>query len=107
MIELIKKTLLTGVGFALLTKEKAEEMAKELADQAKFSEQEGREFVDSLMQQSEKARGDLQAKIEDAVHATLKKLNLATRAEVDSLKAELEALKAKPADVASDPNPVM
>lgn len=95
MIDLIKKTLLTGVGFALLTKEKAEEMAKELASQAKFSEQEGREFVDSLMQQSEKARSEFQAKVDETVQASLKKLNLATRAEVDDLKAQLEALKAK------------
>jgi len=95
MIELIKKTLLTGVGFALLTKDKAEEMAKEIASQAKFSEQEGKEFVDSLMAQSEKARGDFQAKVEETVQATLKKLNLATRAEVDALNAQIAELKAK------------
>ena len=38
MIELIKKAIYTGVGFAVLTKEKAEELVKELAQQAQFSE---------------------------------------------------------------------
>lgn len=98
MIDLIKKTLLTGVGFALLTKEKAEEMAKEIASQAKFSEQEGKEFIDSLMSQSEKARNDFQSKVEETVQAALKKLNLATRAEVDSLKAKIEELTARVGD---------
>jgi polyhydroxyalkanoate synthesis regulator phasin len=98
MIDLIKKTLLTGVGFALLTKEKAEEMAKEIASQAKFSEQEGKEFIDSLMSQSEKARNDFQSKVEETVQAALKKLNLATRAEVDSLKAQVAELAAKVGD---------
>ena len=95
MIDLIKKTLLTGVGFALLTKEKAEEMARELASQAKFSEQEGKEFIDSLMSQSEKARGEFQSRVDETVQAALKKLNLATRAEVDELKAKVEELSAK------------
>lgn len=98
MIDLIKKTLLTGVGFALLTKEKAEEMAKEIASQAKFSEQEGKEFIDSLMSQSEKARNDFQSRVEETVQTTLKKLNLATRAEVDSLKAQVAELTAKVGD---------
>lgn len=95
MIDLLKRTLLTGVGFALLTKEKAEEMAREIASQAKFSEQEGREFVDSLLSQSEKARNDFQTRVEETVQSTLKRLNLATRAEVDSLTAQIEELKAK------------
>ena len=47
MFELIKKTLLTGVGLAVMTKDKVEELGKELASQAKLSENEGKEFVES------------------------------------------------------------
>ena len=39
MIDLIKKALYTGVGLAVLTKEKAEELVQELTKQAKLSEQ--------------------------------------------------------------------
>lgn len=57
MFDLIKKTLLTGVGLAVMTKDKVEEMGKEFASQAKLSELEGKEFVDHLLKQSETAQG--------------------------------------------------
>ena len=53
MIDLIKKALYTGVGLAVLTKEKAEELVQELTKQAKLSEQEGKELFDGLLKQSE------------------------------------------------------
>ena len=48
MIDLIKKAIYTGLGMAVLTKEKAEEMVKELSQQAKLSEAEGKELLESL-----------------------------------------------------------
>jgi len=95
MIDLIKKALYTGVGFAVLTKEKAEELVKELAQQAQFSEQEGRELLDSVLKQSEQARSDFQAKMEEGVLAVVKKLNLATKDEVASLRSKVDELSAK------------
>jgi polyhydroxyalkanoate synthesis regulator phasin len=95
MIELIKKAIYTGVGFAVLTKEKAEELVKELAQQAQFSEQEGKELLESVLKQSEQARNDFQAKVEEGVLAVVKKLNLATKDEVTSLKAKVDELSAK------------
>jgi polyhydroxyalkanoate synthesis regulator phasin len=95
MIDLIKKALYTGVGFAVLTKEKAEELVKELAQQAQFSEQEGRELLDSVLKQSEQARSDFQAKLEEGVLAVVKRLNLATKDEVTNLRAKVEELSAK------------
>ena len=56
MVNLIKKAFYTGLGLAVLTKEKAEELVKEIAQQAKLSEHEGKELVDSLMKQSDQAR---------------------------------------------------
>ena len=95
MVDLIKKALYTGVGLAVLTKEKAEELVKELTQQAKLSEQEGKELFDGLLKQSEQARTDFQAKVDDAVETVVKRLNLATKDEVESLKAKLDALSAK------------
>ena len=44
MLELMKKVVLTGLGAAAMTKEKVQEIAKELAEQATMSEKEGQEF---------------------------------------------------------------
>jgi len=95
MLDLIKKALYTGVGLAVLTKEKAEELVKELTQQAKLSEHEGKELFDSLLEQSEQARNDLQVKIDEAVAAVVKRLNLATKEEVTRLSAKVEELSSK------------
>jgi polyhydroxyalkanoate synthesis regulator phasin len=94
MVDLIKKALYTGVGLAVLTKEKAEELVKDLTQQAKLSEQEGKELFDGLLKQSEQARNDLQSRLDEAVLAVVKRLNLATRDEVANLRAKVEELSA-------------
>jgi polyhydroxyalkanoate synthesis regulator phasin len=95
MVDLIKKAFYTGLGLAVLTKEKAEELVKDIAQQAKLSEGEGKELVDSLMKQSDQARQDFQSKVDEAVLAVVKRLHLVTRDEVESLRAKVEELSAK------------
>src|SRR3954447_23855419 len=95
MFELIKKTLLTGVGLAVMTKDKVEELGRELASQAKLSEIEGKEFVDHLLQQSETARKDFETRISAAVQKAVSGLNLASKDEVARLSAKVEELSAR------------
>lgn len=95
MIDLIKKALYTGVGMAVLTKEKAEEVVKELTQQAKLSEQEGKELLDGLLKQSEQARADFEARVDNAVLSVVKRLNLASKDEVNSLRTKIDELSAK------------
>jgi polyhydroxyalkanoate synthesis regulator phasin len=95
MVDLIKKALYTGVGLAVLTKERAEELVKDLTQQAKLSEQEGKELFEGLLKQSEQAKNDFQTKVDEAVITVVKRLNLATKDEVESLKAKVEELSSK------------
>src|SRR5690349_18995275 len=95
MFELIKKSLLTGVGLAVMTKEKVEELGKELSAQAKLSENEGKEFVDSLLKQSEDARKDFESRISSAVQKAVSTLNLASKDEVARLSARVDELSSK------------
>jgi len=93
MIDLVKKTLLTGVGFAALTKEKIEEVAKDFVEKGKITEQEGKALVDDLVVRSEESRLEFQKQIEEKVEAVMKKMNLAKQSDLDDLKAEVEALR--------------
>ena len=95
MVDLIKKAIYTGLGLAMLTKEKAEELVKDLAEQAKLSEHEGKDLMDSLLKHSEQARTDFQSKLDEAVLAVVNRLHLATKDEVASLRAKLDELSAK------------
>ena len=93
MIDVIKKVLLTGVGVAALSKEKIEDLAKDLAEKGKMSEQEGKALVDQLLSSSDEARQDLQKQVEEKVQKVLEKMDLARKSEIDALKLEIEALK--------------
>ena len=93
MIDVIKKVLLTGVGVAALSKEKIEDLAKDLAEKGKMSEQEGKALVNQLLTSSDEARQDLQKQVEEKVQKVLEKMDLARKSEIDALKLEIEALK--------------
>ncbi len=95
MVDLIKKAIYTGIGLAAFTKDKAEELVQDLTSQAKLSEHEGKELVESLLKQSEQARTEFQSRIDEAVMAVVSRLNLATKDEVSALKAKVEELSSK------------
>jgi polyhydroxyalkanoate synthesis regulator phasin len=95
MFELIKKTLLTGVGMAVMTKDKVEELGKDLASQARLSENEGKEFIDHLVKQSENARKEFETRVSAAVQKAVSGLNLASKDEVARLSAKVDELAAK------------
>ncbi|MBW1701710.1 MAG: phasin family protein [Deltaproteobacteria bacterium] len=97
MFELIKKTMLTGVGLAAMTRDKVEELAKELTEKGEMSEKEGKELVDELVKKSEKARKDLEKRVEDTVHKVLEKMDVATKKDIAKLKKEIKSLKQKEA----------
>lgn len=93
MFDLIKKTLLTGVGLGVMTKDKVEELAKELTRKGELSEKEGKELIDDLLKKSERARKDLEAKIEGLVREAMGKLNVATKKDIAQIDAKIKRLE--------------
>lgn len=93
MFELIKKTLLTGVGLAVMTKDKIEELAKELVQKGELSEKEGKEFIEELQKKSEQAGKDLETRIDRLVQKAMERLNVATKDDVAQLSARIGRLE--------------
>ena len=77
MIDLIKKTLLAGVGATIITKEKVEEALQDYIRQGKVSA--GDELAAKLKELAEKADFTQRARIE-ALEARVKKLEQALAA---------------------------
>ncbi len=102
MLELIKKAMFTGVGFAALTKDKIEEVAKVFVEQGKMSEQEGIKLVEELLSRSRESQAEMTKQIEGLVQAALAKMDLAKASDLELLRAELAELKkqAAPTDPA-------
>lgn len=104
MFETFKKVAFTGMGVAALTREKAEELARELIAKGKLSEQEGEKLVQEMIIRAEESKAALRSQTEKIVMTTLRKVPLAKesdieelRGEVAKLRKEIEALKDQPA----------
>jgi len=93
MLSLLKKVMLTGVGLAVMTKEKAEELGRELVKKGEITEKEGKEFVEELLKKSEETKDDFEKKVEEVVKKALVRLDLATRKELDKLIERVAALE--------------
>jgi len=93
MFDIIKKVMLTGVGLAAMTKDKVEELARDLAKKGKLSEKEGKKLVDDLLKKSETAKKDLEKDIEKVVKNTMKKMNLARAEDLSNLTKQVKKLE--------------
>jgi polyhydroxyalkanoate synthesis regulator phasin len=93
MLDMMKKSMLAGIGLALKTWEEVEEMAKEVQKKSEMSETEGRKFLDEARKQYEAAQGKLEKRVEGTVKDFLKKTNIVTTDELKELKKEIRELK--------------
>jgi len=93
MLDLMKKSLLTGIGLALKTKDEVEDLAKELTRKSKMTEKEGKKFFDDLNKRYEESRKKLDKNIEAMVKKILKKADLVTADQLKALQKEIRELK--------------
>jgi polyhydroxyalkanoate synthesis regulator phasin len=93
MFDVLKKTLLTGVGLTLLTKDKVEEMAREFAKSANLSADKGQEFVNEAVARAKQGRAELEATVQRIACETLQKANMASRDDIAQLAARLEKIE--------------
>ena len=95
MSGLIKKTILAGLGALVLTREKAEKLAKDLVKRGELAKTEEAKFVKDLMKRAEKSKIEARRRIEEVVKEILVKLDIPTRKELDALKSRIDKLSKK------------
>jgi polyhydroxyalkanoate synthesis regulator phasin len=93
VIDLVKKTLLTGIGLALQTRDEVEALAKEVTEKGKLSEKEGIKFLDELMKRYDETKNILESRVEKTVKEFLKRADVVTGDELKALKKEIRELK--------------
>jgi len=94
MVELLKKSVYATIGIALMTREKAEEIGKKVAEEAKLSESEGKQFVDELLKRADETRKSFEQLVEKQVTSVLKKINIPSRSEVEEIELRVRKLEA-------------
>ncbi len=95
MKDLLKKGVLIGIGLGVATKSKLEEAVRTIVKESKISEEEGKKILDDLIKQSEIAKESFENKTAELVKKMIVKLEIPTKNELNSLKAQIEDLKSK------------
>ncbi len=93
MLNIIKKSMLTGIGLALIAKDEVEDLAKELVNKGKMSENEGTKFLEDLQKRYDETQTKLEEKVQKAVKDFMKKADVVTSDELKGLKKEIRELK--------------
>jgi polyhydroxyalkanoate synthesis regulator phasin len=93
MLEVIKKTVLAGIGFAWMSYDKAEDLAKTLVEKGSLTEKEGEKFIQDLMAKAEETSGNFEEQLELLIKRTMKKMNVATREDVLKLAQRVRKLE--------------
>ncbi|KMQ51694.1 hypothetical protein CHISP_1451 [Chitinispirillum alkaliphilum] len=98
MIDAVKKAGYAAIGLAMMTGERVEEMARKVAEDAKMSESEGRKFIDEMLKKSEESKDAMEKLISERVEATLNKMNICSKNELDKLEMRVRALETELAE---------
>jgi polyhydroxyalkanoate synthesis regulator phasin len=100
-IDVVRKYLDTGLEYAQVTREKAEEAVRDLVKAGEVRAEEAQDAVRDLVERSRRYSEELNERIRNEVKAQLSKVQPATQAELEELRqrvADLEKkAKARPA----------
>ena len=95
MIDLVKKTMMAGVGLAVVTKDKVEESLNELVEKGKLSKEEASDLTEKIVEEgkdrAEKAKNELSGMFSEM----LQKANLVTTDQYAALEARVTELEGK------------
>jgi len=94
-MSILKKTVLAGIGFASLTRQKAEELADYLIKSGELSQSEKKEAVLELLAKAEAGAAQAKDKIGREVEKARKSLGVAKTSEIEAVSKRIEALGRK------------
>ena len=93
MIDTIKKTLLAGVGAAVVTKERVEAALEDFVKQGKVSSTEARAMAEKIAADGKKEFETLSGQLNDKVKDVVSGLSRSTQDRLDALEARVKALE--------------
>ena len=95
MIDLIKKTVLAGIGATVVTKEKIEAALQDLVKQGKVSTDEAKVLASKLADEGRKEWESTSKDLGERIRELLAKADFANKAEVAQLERRVQLLEEK------------
>ena len=100
MIDLLKKTLLAGVGAAVVTKDRIEASLDEFVRQGKVNAADARIMADKIAEQGRKEFDDLANDLNNRIAAMFDRNNAESRVRIAALEERVRILETRLSDTA-------
>jgi len=95
MLEMLEKAVMTTIGVAAITQKKAEELAAEMKERFKLSEDEGKNLVERIQAIATESREKVREAAEAEVQKVVDRLGMVSREEFDRLGERVRELESR------------
>lgn len=93
MLEIVEKTLLTGIGAVALTQKKAEELIDDLKKRMNLTEEEGKNLLEKLRGAAKDNQKKLEEMAQDEVKKACERMGVVTTEDLEKLQRKVEQLE--------------
>ncbi|WP_321365682.1 phasin family protein [uncultured Desulfuromusa sp.] len=93
MLEIVEKTLLTGIGAVALTQKKAEELIDDLKKRMNLTEEEGKNLLEKLREAAKDNQKKLEEMAQEEVRKACGHMGVITADEFTKLQHKVEQLE--------------
>lgn len=90
MFELIRKSILAGIGALVYTEEKTRELIQEFVQKGELSQKEGETLFQELQHAVDDQKAKITATVEEQVAKILRELNVVTKKDLAELEQTLK-----------------
>jgi len=87
---MLKDLLYTGIGAAVVIREKVEEEIKKLEEQGKLKTDDAKSFLESIEKKGEAEQERVKEQLKTTLKEIIDELGLATKADLEKLKEDLK-----------------
>lgn len=93
MFDILKKTILAGVGATVTTAEKVEEVLNEYVEKGKMTADEAKEATSKIIEDSRKEYEEARKNFNASFYEMLNKASVVTKDQLDALEKRVKALE--------------
>jgi polyhydroxyalkanoate synthesis regulator phasin len=90
MLDIIKKSMLAGIGALALTEEKIQEMIDEFVQKGQLSHKEGESLVNELQKVIDENKTKLNTMIDEHIKSLMDELNMVTKDDLTEMEKSLK-----------------
>jgi polyhydroxyalkanoate synthesis regulator phasin len=92
MFELLKKSILAGIGAVVVTKDKVQEATRKFVEEGKMTTEEAERLADDLVRSGERQWEEINNRMQDSMRKWTDNMDMVRRREFQELRARLEIL---------------